>query len=85
MRRLRIIVAGIVVAGTLALAVPTARAETPAPVPGEPSCPGLIVATLNQGSGVFGPSGNPQASAGPGVFFGPGTLAAIEAAREFYC
>ena len=53
-------------------------ANSPVPVPGTPSCNGLIIAAFNHGSGAFGPSGNPTSSAGPGPFFGPGTHDAIE-------
>jgi hypothetical protein len=62
-----------------------ALADTPNPVPGTPSCQGQIVATYNHNSGVFGPSGNPNASAGPGSFLGPDTHAAIEGARSLNC
>jgi hypothetical protein len=48
-------------------------AQTPTPTPGAPSCNGLIIAVFNHESGPFGPSGNPNSSAGPGVFLGQDT------------
>jgi hypothetical protein len=89
MRRIRLLLCGSVAAGvvaashTAALASP---ANTPAPIPGTPSCNGLIIAEFNQDSGPSGPSGNPNASAGPGVFLGSGTHEAIvEDARGPNC
>jgi hypothetical protein len=80
-QRVRSMVAGLVAAGAVSAAAPSAFAESPAnspePVAGAPSCNGLIVASFNHGSGADGPSGNPTASAGPGPFFGPGTHDAI--------
>jgi hypothetical protein len=35
--------------------------------------------------GAFGASGNPNASAGPGYFFGPGTRDAVHGVQEFNC
>jgi hypothetical protein len=49
------------------------------------SCVGRVVAATNHDSGALGASGNPQASAGPGYFFGPGTPQAIAGVREAYC
>lgn len=51
-------------------------AQSPAPVAGEPSCNGLIIAGFNHET--VGPSGNPTSSAGPGSFFHQGTHEAIE-------
>jgi hypothetical protein len=78
------IAVGVVVASqAVALASP---AHTPTPTPGTPSCNGLIVAAFNHESGPFGPSGNPNASAGPGFFLGSGTHEAIvEEARGPNC
>ena len=78
------------VAAAFTTLVPVALADSPAkgpaPVAGNPSCNGLIVAVFNHGSGAIGPSGNPTASAGPGSFFGPGTHDAIEnLARVPFC
>jgi hypothetical protein len=49
------------------------------------SCVGQVVAVTNHNSGVIGASGNPQASAGPGYFFGPGTPDAIAGVRSEAC
>ena len=49
------------------------------------SCVGRVVAATNHNSGAFGASGNPQASAGPGYFFGPGTPDAIAGVRNEAC
>jgi hypothetical protein len=53
--------------------------------PLDPGCEGRIIATFNHASGPFGASGNPNASAGPGYFFGPGTSEAVHAAKETFC
>jgi hypothetical protein len=89
MRQNRLVLCGLAVAGVLggpcasALGSP---AQSPAPTPGLPSCNGLIIALFNQDSGPFGPSGNPNASAGPGVFLGKDTHQAIlEQARGPNC
>jgi hypothetical protein len=89
MRRFRLVLCGLATAGVLggsgggALASP---AQSPTPLPGTPSCNGLIIAAFNQASGPGGPSGNPNASAGPGVFLGQGTHQAIvEQARGPNC
>jgi hypothetical protein len=89
MRRIRLVLCAVgavvvlVGSGTGALASP---AQSPTPIPGTPSCNGLIIGVFNQASGPFGPSGNPNASAGPGVFLGPGTHQAIvEQARGPNC
>jgi hypothetical protein len=71
MRGIRLVLCGLAAAGlaggssTGALGSP---AQSPTPTPGTPSCNGLIIAVFNQESGPFGPSGNPNSSAGPGVF-----------------
>ena len=83
MHRFRLVVGCLSLASVLF--APAALADTPTPAPGQPSCGGLIVATFNHNSGPFGPSGNPNASAGPGSFLGPGTPAAIAAARAAFC
>jgi hypothetical protein len=85
MRRIQVTVAGLLTAGSLLLAAPIARADTPTPTPGTPSCAGQIVATFNHASGIGGPSGNPNASAGPGVFLHQDTHAAILDARSANC
>jgi hypothetical protein len=80
MRRFRLLFCGLATAGALgglggsALASP---AQGPTPTPGSPSCDGLIIATINHASGPGGPSGNSNASAGPGVFLGQDTHQAI--------
>ena len=80
MRSIKLVVCGIAAAGVVggssagALGSP---AQSPTPTAGTPSCNGLIIAAFNQASGPFGPSGNPDASAGPGVFLGQGTHQAI--------
>jgi hypothetical protein len=52
-------------------------AQSPTPTSGTPSRNGLIIAEINQASGPGGPSGNSEASAGPGVFLGQDTHQAI--------
>lgn len=47
------------------------------------ACQGIIIAQMNHSSGAIGPSGNPRASAGPGSFFGPGTGALVQAAKDY--
>ena len=80
MRRFRLVLCGLATAGVLggsgggALASP---AQSPTPTAGTPSCNGLIIAAINQASGPGGPSGNSNASAGPGVFLGQDTHQAI--------
>ena len=80
MRRIRLVLCGLAAAGVVgganagALASP---AQSPTPTPGTPSFNGLIIASFNQGSGPFGASGNPNASAGPGFFLGTDTHQAI--------
>jgi hypothetical protein len=80
MRRIRLVLCGIaagaVVGGSSAGAL-ASPAQSPAPIPGTPSCNGLIIAVFNQASGPFGGSGNPSASAGPGYFLGTDTHQAI--------
>jgi len=85
----RLVLCGLAAAGVVggssagALASP---AQSPTPTPGTPSCNGLIIAVFNQASGPFGPSANPDSSAGPGVFLGPDTHEAIlEVARGPNC
>jgi hypothetical protein len=76
MRRFRLVLCGLATAGVFgglaggALASP---AQSPTPTPGTPSCNGLIIALFNHASGPGGPSGNPNASAGPGFFLGQDT------------
>jgi len=90
-QRLRSTLTACVAAGAITASAPSAFAQespanSPEPVAGEPSCNGLIVASFNQASGGFGPSGNPTASAGPGAFLGPETHDAIVTlAREPNC
>jgi len=85
MRSIRSTLCGLVLAGvalgstSAALASP---AQSPRPTPGTTSCSGLIVAFFNHAAPLGSPSGNPNASAGPGSFFGPETPDAIEGARE---
>jgi hypothetical protein len=82
MRRVRVLLCPLFIAGVMggwtAAAVAASPAKSPEPVAGEPSCAGLIIAAFNHESGEIGPSGNPTSSAGPGPFFGPGTHEAIE-------
>jgi hypothetical protein len=85
MRRVQLKVAGVLAAGSLLLAVPDVRADTPTPTPGDPSCAGTILATFNHRSGVVGPSGNPLASSGPGASLGPETPVAIFGIRGAFC
>jgi hypothetical protein len=80
MRWFRLVLCGLAAAGIIggssagAFASP---AQSPTPTAGTPSCNGLIIAAFNQASGPGGPSGNPNASAGPGVFLGQDTHQAI--------
>ena len=80
MRRIRLVLCGLaaagVVGGSSAVALGS-PAQRPTPTPGTPSCNGLIIAVFNQASGPAGPSGNPNSSAGPGVFLGQDTHQAI--------
>jgi hypothetical protein len=85
MRRLQLHIAGVLAAGSLLLAVTDARADTPTPSPGDPSCAGTILATFNHRSGESGPSGNPRASSGPGAALGPETHVAIFGIRAAFC
>jgi hypothetical protein len=81
MRRMRMLLCPLVVAGVVGGWSATAAAspaQSPDPVAGEPSCNGLIIALFNQDSGPFGPSGNPNSSAGPGSFLRQETHEAIE-------
>ena len=72
----RVLVAVAIVASAPLLSS-TAGAE-----PAEPACGGQLVATLNHNSGIFGASGNPSSSAGPGYFFGSGTAEAVRGAMS---
>jgi hypothetical protein len=88
--RFRLLGVAVAAAGALSVfassALADSPAKSPAPVPGTPSCDGLIIAAFNHDSGADGPSGNSTASAGPGPFFGPGTHDAIQTlAREPNC
>jgi hypothetical protein len=89
MRRIRIFLCPLIVAGALGgwtAAAGASPAQTPEPVAGKPSCNGLIITAFNQESGPFGPSGNANSSAGPGAFLGQGTHEGIEEqAREPNC
>jgi hypothetical protein len=80
MRRIRLVLCGLAAAGVVggsSAAALGSPAQSPTPTPGTPSCNGLIIAVFNQDSGPFGQSGNPNATAGPGVFLGPDTHQAI--------
>ena len=80
MRRIRLVLCAVVavaVLGGLSAGALASPAQTPTPTAGTPSCNGLIIAAFNQASGPGGPSGNPNASAGPGVFLGQNTHQAI--------
>jgi hypothetical protein len=85
MSRVKLLIAGLLIAGALGGSAPTALGATPTPTPGSPGCVGQIVATINHLSGAAGASGNPRASAGPGYFLGPDTPAAIAAVRAAFC
>ena len=84
MRRAKVFTGGILAAAVFALSASPANSAAP-PATGSPGCNGLIVATFNHNSGVLGASGNPNASAGPGYFFGPGTRDAVHGVQEFNC
>jgi hypothetical protein len=43
------------------------------------------VATFNHNSGLFGPSGNPNASTGPGYFLGQDTSEAVQSVQDAFC
>lgn len=89
MRRIRLVlcaVGAVVVLGGSGAGALASPAQSPTPIPGTPSCNGLIIAVFNQASGPSGPSGNLSSSAGPGVFLGPDTHQAIlEQARGPNC
>jgi hypothetical protein len=70
---------GVLMAVAMGGGASTALASSPQ------SCVGQIVAATNHNSGAIGASGNPQASAGPGYFFGPGTQDAISGVRGEFC
>jgi hypothetical protein len=71
---------GLLTAVAMAGGASSALADSP-----PQACQGQVVAATNHNSGAFGPSGNSQASAGPGVFLGPGTEDAIDGVRSQYC
>jgi hypothetical protein len=48
-------------------------------------CNGNIVAEFNQSSGIFGASGDPKSSAGPGYLLKTGTAEAVREVREEFC
>ena len=52
---------------------------------GDNSCNGLIVADVNHAAGAFSPSGNPNASVGPGYFSRQNTGDEIALARGTLC
>jgi hypothetical protein len=74
----------ILVAAALSIFTATAPATTPQPTESH-GCNGNIVAELNHNSGIFGASGNPKSSAGPGYFLKTGTAEAVHAVREEFC
>jgi hypothetical protein len=80
MRSLKYLATGLVALAAPAVGPSTAFADAPSQ-----ACPGQIVATINHGSGAFGASGNPQASAGPGFFLGSDTAGAIATVRDGFC
>lgn len=87
MSRVKIQICAVAALGVTAL-TPTAAAspaQTPPPTAGSPSCNGLVVTFENQDSGLFGASGNPNSSAGPGYFLRSDSPAAIAAVREEFC
>jgi hypothetical protein len=71
--------------GAWASTASASPAQTPPPTSGSPSCNGLVVTFENQDSGLFGASGNPNSSAGPGYFLRSDSPAAIAAVREEFC
>ncbi|MGN6169319.1 MAG: hypothetical protein ACTHQQ_14300 [Solirubrobacteraceae bacterium] len=76
----------VVSAATLAVSAPPALA---AANPSSNGCTGNIIASFNQNSGIYGASGNPNASAGPGHFIGgqsPGSVAdAVHSVQSAFC
>jgi hypothetical protein len=81
MRLFRRLAVALLAGGVLAVAPSSAAAST-APQ----SCNGHVIALINQISGAGGASGNAEAAAGPGYFFGPETSDAITTVRnEFLC
>jgi len=76
-------VAAAVVAASSGAAL--ASPSSPVPVAGTPDCGGLLFAISNHSSGAYGPSGNPEASTGPGFFLHSDTHAAAAAYRSEYC
>ena len=69
MSRLRSALAGLTAASALALSAAPATADPPS----DPDCWGRLVQHNNQFFNFGSPSGNEQAAAGPGLFFGPHT------------
>lgn len=87
MNRTKLLLCGVLAAGAIGALTPGAIAssDSPTPTPGSSSCSGLLVAAINHASGLFGPSGNPDASAGPGSFLGPITPVVIAVVRDEFC
>jgi hypothetical protein len=84
MRRVFCALLAAAVMGTWATGGAASPAQSPPPVPGEPSCNGLILASFNHET-VNPNSGNPNSSSGPGPFFGPDTHWAIENLARPFC
>jgi hypothetical protein len=84
MRWVRIMISAMLAAGAFALSSSSVLAAAP-PATGSPGCRGLIIATFNHNSGVFGASGNPHSSAGPGYSLRQGTAAAIHEVQAALC
>ena len=83
-RRVRMLAAsGVATAAVGSFAV-VASAATPPPE-GKPGCQGRIVAEFNHNSGVFGPSGNPNSSSGPGFFLKQETSQKVHEVKEAFC
>ena len=81
MKRTQLAASIVLATGAAAIAAPSALAGSPG---GNHGCNGQIVAETNHFSGLFGASGNPNASAGPGYFFrSENTADAIQFVRSF--
>jgi hypothetical protein len=91
MRRITKVGVGVITAVVIGGGASSALADTvhvPVP-PNQQACGGLVVAATNNLSGSQGPSGNPNASEGPGAAYATGQLEgqtvpqAIAGVREF--
>lgn len=74
-----------VAAALIAVSSGLAAPNSPIPIPGTADCSGHLNAISNHASGMYGASGNPNSSAGPGYFLGSDTHAAKTEYADEYC